>query len=466
MTIQSQIVLLLWLPLVWLLLISYKTRTAIIISYIGGLLFLPKSTGFKLPVLTPYTEDAATSYALILGILLLGSNGMISLKNLKEFRLKWIDIPMLMTIFSSALSAFSNSLGIHIALVETITTIVVFGVPYFLGRIYINNLNGLKELSISIIKGGILYVPLCLYEVKYGPFLHLNIYGYYAHESGIMQAFRAGGWRPMVFMQHGLIVAIWMVSVLVLIYWLWKSKTFKTIWRIPRIWLVVILTITFVLLRSTGAYTYFIYAIVILLFARYFKLNLPFWLLNFLIIAFVIARLTGNLSASNLGSITSSFYSGERTESFVFRAENEDKLMVKALERPIFGWSGWGRGRIYEENWEGDLVDTSVTDSYWIILLSTSGLFGLTAFYATVFLPIILFLLRYPTKTWFDPKIAPLAALSMVLTIFIWDTMYNSPTIAIFPLICGSLNSAITQNEVIKVSKKLAKKPLIQRSTY
>jgi len=465
MTTQAQIALLLWLPLVWLLLIAYKTRTAIIISYIGGLLFLPKSTGFKIPLLETYGGDAATSYALVLGILLLGGNSIISLKNLDKYRLKWIDIPVLISAVSPAISSFTNDQGIHDAFVQTAIRIISFVVPYFLGRIYINNLNGLKELSISIIKGCLLYVPLCLYEIKYGPFLHFYVYGYYAHASGILQAFRDGGWRPMVFMVHGLRLAIWMLGGTVLTIWLWKSKTFKTIWRIPRIWLVIILTITFVLLKSTGAYTYFIYAIVILLFARYLKLNLSFWLLNFLIIAFLMARLTGNLSANKLNSISSSIYSTERNQSFIFRAENEDKLMAKALQKPIFGWGGSGRNRIYEENSEGDLVDTSVTDSYWIILLGNSGMFGLTAFYTTMFLPVILFLLRYPAKTWFDPKIAPLAALSMVLLIFIWDTMYNSAIMAIYPLICGSLNSVVTQNEIIKVPKKLAKKPLIQRST-
>ena len=85
---------------------------------------------------------------------------------------------------------------------------VTWGIPYFLGRIYFNDLQGLRELSVAIFIGGLIYVPFCLYEIRFSPQLHRLLYGYHQHD--FSQTFRFGGYRPMVFMQHGLMVGMWM----------------------------------------------------------------------------------------------------------------------------------------------------------------------------------------------------------------------------------------------------------------
>ena len=60
--------------------------------------------------------------------------------------------------------------------------------------------------------GGLIYVPLCLFEVRMSPQLHNMVYGFAQHSFG--QTVRGGGWRPMVFMQHGLAVGLFMSVML------------------------------------------------------------------------------------------------------------------------------------------------------------------------------------------------------------------------------------------------------------
>jgi O-antigen ligase len=67
----------------------------------------------------------------------------------------------------------------------------------------------------------------------------------------------------------------------------------------------------------------------------------------------------------------------ERAGSLKFRFDQEDELLKRAFERPLFGWGRYGRNRIYAENWNGESVDTTVTDGRWII---TFGQFGVVGF--------------------------------------------------------------------------------------
>src|SRR6266545_4824883 len=123
--------------------------------------------------------------------------------------------------------------------------------PYLIGRIYFNDLESLRELAIAIFVGGLIYLPLCWIEMRLSPQLHVWVYGF--HQHSFLQNIRWGGYRPMVFMQHGLMVGMWMCMTALVGVWLWKSGTVRAIWDIPMIVLVPLLLITAILCRSTYA---------------------------------------------------------------------------------------------------------------------------------------------------------------------------------------------------------------------
>jgi O-antigen ligase len=74
----------------------------------------------------------------------------------------------------------------------------------------------------------------------------------------------------------------------------------------------------------------------------------------------------------------------ERSESLTFRLVNEEKLLEQVRERPLLGWGGYGRGRIYDE--EGR--DVSVTDGLWIIFLGRLGAVGFLGLFGLGLLPV------------------------------------------------------------------------------
>ena len=148
MSPQAQLALILWIPIVLHIFSKFPPRKAVIISFIGGLLFLPERTGFSLPVIPDYQGMAATCYGILFAVSKHDS------QRFKKFKPGWMDIPMFVWCFCPFLSSMTNGLGAYDGLNETLTQTVTWGLPYLLGRLYLGNLAGLEEVAINIIKGG------------------------------------------------------------------------------------------------------------------------------------------------------------------------------------------------------------------------------------------------------------------------------------------------------------------------
>jgi hypothetical protein len=459
MTPQAKLALILWFPIVLHFFEKYPPRTAMIISFIGGTLFLPQRTNIALPFFPDYEGTNATCYAILVGIIS---------KDVERFNLfkpSWIDIPMLIWCICPYPSSVTNDLGAYDGILSTLDQTMTWGVPYLLGRIYLNKLDGFRELAINIVKGGLLYVPLCLYEGVMSPSLHLTIYGFYAHESGISQARRLGGWRPNVFMQHGLKVALFMMTVALVALWLQQAKVIKKIWKKPINILVVILIATFFWCRSTGTYAYFANGIAILFSTKFFRTSLLLLMLIFEQANLLYTKVQGTFDAEAALAKMRKYVEEDRVGSMEFRYKMEEILGEKAREKPLYGWGGYDRNNIYEEMWDGEIKKMTVPDSSWIIHFGVRGYVGVYSWAASLLLPVIAFvILGYPGRQWFNPKVAPAAVLAVCVVLFFKDSLINDMFISLFPLICGGLSSiAISPKENLNLSSVKKSKRKLRR---
>jgi hypothetical protein len=438
MSIQAQIVLVAWIPIILVIFNLFPSRTAALVSFVGGMLFLPQGAGFRLPLIPDYTGAVATCYGIIIGILLY------DFERLTDFKVHWVDIPIISWCLCPVFSSLTNGLGLYDAASAILANTTIWGLPYFIGRVYFNNLSGLRELAIVIVKGGMIYVPLCLFENRMSPQLHYFIYGYYAHSSGIAQAVRMGGWRPMVFLQHGLVVGIWMMTAALVALWLWKAKVFYSLWGFPFIWLLVSLIFSFILVKSSGALFLFFIGAGVMFATQWGQMR---WLLFILVAAvylYLWLAVTGNINHDAILSWVSPFFSYDRLGSLQFRFENEDMLREKAFEKFLFGWGGWGRSRVFKEMWDGEIVDVTITDSLWIIVFGENGIIGLISVFSAMLLPVIYFAgFSYPVKTWFSAKVAPAAVLSVVSVLFAINCLVNAHFLPIYPTISGALSALV-----------------------
>ncbi|MDY7024277.1 MAG: O-antigen ligase domain-containing protein, partial [Cyanobacteriota bacterium] len=272
MTPQAQLVMQAWLPVVLCLFKVFPPQRAVVISFTISWLFLPQKVVFMFPGLPDYDRISATCYSILIATFIF------DFKRFSSYKFGWLDIPMLIWCICPFISSMTNQLGAYDGIAGVLSRTMQFGVPFFLGRIYLNDLKGMRQLAIGVFIGGLVYAPLCLFESVMSPQLHRMVYGYHGiHE--FVQSIRLGGFRPNVFMRHGLSVGMWMMAALLIAFWFWQSGVFKTFWNIPMGWIVAGLYVTHILVRSTGAYAYMLYGLIILFTAKWFRTALPLMIL-------------------------------------------------------------------------------------------------------------------------------------------------------------------------------------------
>ncbi|MFB8790983.1 MAG: O-antigen ligase domain-containing protein [Potamolinea sp.] len=410
-------------------------QRAMVMSMVGAWLFLPLAI-FKVPGIPPYTKMAATGYGVLLATMVFDA------VRLTTFKPGLLDLPMLIWCLCPFASSITNDLGPYDGFSASFAQVVTWGLPYFLGRIYLNNLEGMRQLAIGIFAGGLIYIPFCLVENAKGPLLHLIIYGFNAFEDW-GQAKRYGGWRPVVFMQHGLMVGVWMMSAALIGLWFWKTGTLKKLWNIPVKRLAIAVTISFILCLSTGAYILLLLGLLILFTGKWLRTSLPLIILISGISFYLYVGVSGTFSSKDIIAGMSVVFSPDRVASLKFRFDNEEILGDKARQRMLFGWGGFGRNRVFDQNGK----DISITDSLWIIAFGINGVVGLSSLTASFFLPVLSFaLIRYPARSWSNPKVAPAAILAVLLILYMLDCVLNAMVNPIFALTCGGLSGLVQKD--------------------
>ncbi|MEO6861654.1 MAG: O-antigen ligase domain-containing protein [Microcoleus sp.] len=433
------------IPVVLYLFVRFPTQRAVIISFVAAWLFLPQAS-YPIPLLPPYTKISASCYAILLATIIYDT------ARITTFKPGWLDVPMVICCLCPIVSQVTNG-GSPIS--PTFNQIITWGMPYFLGRLYMGSLDGLRQLAIGIFAGGLAYIPFTLVEGVKGPILHQMVYGVNAFEDW-GQARRMGGWRPVVFMQHGLMVGVWMMTAALIGVWLWQTGTLKKFQGQSIKTLAIVLTIAFFLCRSTGAYSLFGIALFILFFAKWFRTSLPLLFVIGYISFYLYIAASGQFSSKDVMGVINPIFGEERAGSLKFRFDMEEILGDKARQKFLFGWGDSGGNRVYN----GYGQDISVTDSLWIIEFGTNGAVGLVSLFSSFLLPVVVFAtLKYPARTWSNPKVAPAAVLGVAVTMYMFDCVLNAMTNPIFALIVGGISGLVLKAPESLKTKKTSSLP-------
>jgi hypothetical protein len=123
----------------------------------------------------------------------------------------------------------------------------------------------------------------------------------------------------------------------------------------------------------------------------------------------------------------------DRAQSLEFRLQNEDVLLVRAAEKPVFGWGTWGRNQIWSET--GRLL--TVTDGRWIILLGVGGWLLLLAEFGLLSLPV--FMLWWQSRRSEVSVVPHVATLAVIQAINLVDLLPNATLTPLTWLFAGAL---------------------------
>ena len=306
----------------------------------------------------------------------------------------------------------------------------IFILPFFLGRQFLrsgkDNTDALRVMVIA----GLAYSLLILIEVRMSPQLRTWLYGQVSGANA--QEFRDGGFRPVVFLTNGLLVAFFAMTTTVAAAALWRTHT--RIGRLPPAGITAYLSVILVLCKTLGA---FVYGAVLVPLVRWASPRLQ---LSIACVLVTIALIYPMLRDADVFPTTAlvqvaGVVSADRAASLEVQFDQEHLLLQHAQERPWFGWGRYGRSRLYN-GWEGR--DSSITDGYWIIVLGTFGLVGFVAQFALFALAVF----RAAMALKFAQSIREsvcLSALALIVAINVVDLLPNASISPWLWLLVGAL---------------------------
>lgn len=423
MAITVHIAFVAWALLSLVLFHALPPRKAVLVCVIGGALFLPNA-GYDVYFLHHKWSIISTG-ALLFSLLF-------HRRLWTKLRFRLVDVPILLwCLVCPFVSTMANDIGLYDAVSAVLDNSLTWGAPYVLGRIYFATLDGLRELALGIIVGGVLYVPLCWWEIRMSPHLHFQLYGYYQHD--FIHTVRYGGFRPMVFKQGGLAVSLWMAGATIQAFWLWKARTLKTLSGIPMDGIVAILAVTTLLCKSFNGILLAGFGCLAYYLTRISRAG---WVVALLVAgppSFMFLRATQRISTVSLVQTVGQM-NEERASSLQYRINNENLLVQKALEQPVLGWARWGRSRVH-----GAYGFDAPTDSLWIITFGQYGILGLASLTALLSLPAVILWRRCPPRFWTHRKVAAAVGLTLLCGLYMVDNLFNAMYDPAFLLAVGAV---------------------------
>src|SRR4051812_43719897 len=419
-------------PLIAIALFAFlPARRALVLGFVIGWLFLPSGYYFNTP-LVRFDKHAATSLGALIGVLMLDTPQLLS------YRPKWLDLPMLLWCFAPFPAAITSGyLTPYDGLAGAATTFTIWGIPYLLGRVYLNDLVGLRGLAVWIFIAGLIYVPFCLYEAKMSPQLHFMTYGFFQHE--FAQVVRMGGWRPMVYLQHGLAVGMMMTAASLCGIWLWRSGTLPKLGKMPVGLPLAVLLLTTIYLRSAGALVFLFVGPAVLFLTWRMRTYLLVYVMCAVPVGYMLARSVGGWKGDNVVAAVQRYFGDERAQSMEFRFNNETLLLNRAAEHRAFGWGLTGKFLIMKD----DGTIESVPDGLWVIAVGTTGLFGLFSLYGALLLPVALLGRRIRAEAWGAALCVGPSVVAVLIALHAIDNLINAMINPLFVLALGGLTGLV-----------------------
>jgi hypothetical protein len=410
-------------------------RLATLWTILGAQLLLPVGAAIKFEMVPQFDKTSVPNLCALIGCLIVfrGRQRLLASIGLAELLIA-------MFLISPAVTSELNGdaiivgdrvlpgVGLYDA-ISTVESSIISLLPFFLGRRYLRgSADNLAILQVLVVAGLIYSLP-SLFEVRFSPQLHYWVYGYYPTD--FIQQMREGGFRPMVFMGHGLLAAFFAMTVTVAAASLWRIRVH--IFTLPPAGVTIYLAMVLLLCKTLGATLYGLVLAPLVRFANPRTQMRIAQTLAIVALLYPVLRSFDVFPTKLLVSGASSI-SVDRGESLKFRFDNEDTLLERASERLLFGWGRYGRSRVYAE-WGQDV---SVTDGHWVLTLGQFGAFGFFAEFGLLTIGILraAAALRFARS---ESEKVCLAALAIIVSVNIIDLLPNSGLIPWTWLLAGAL---------------------------
>jgi len=406
---------------------------AVIWSILGGYLLLPPITALSVPIVPDIDKTAAAALGGLFGLLLISRDGRLTLpaSGLARFlMLLYVTVPLVSAAMNSdpivAGPRFVPGTSLYDGLSFAVGNAVTL-IPMLLAGSVLGTAAGAERLLHAFAIAGLAYSLPMVLEVRLSPQLNVWIYGFFAHD--FLQMVRYGGFRPMVFLTHGLWVALFAFMAVTSSAAIARARGLA----LRPLLVVGYLFAVLIICKSAASILYALAVVPMILFATPRQQILLASACGLLVVGYPLLRYTGLLPADAIVAFIQEL-DPQRAQSLEFRFDNEEVLLQHAAERMMLGWSGWGRNLVYDPI-SGRAV--TITDGRWIIVMGSGGIAGYLAEFGLLVLPIFAALRRAGSCP------PPVAALTLIHAAALVDLLPNGTLTPLSWLLAGSLLAAV-----------------------
>lgn len=361
------IVLLAWIPICAGLFALLSPVRAAAAAYLVGWLFLPVAT-IDIRGFWDLDKVLATNLGVVAGVMLFSPAAV--------FRFRPTGADALLGLFAALAfaSSISNGLGVKDAVSALGHLVMYYGVPFIVGRIFCNTPLALAQAARLVVVGAACYTALAVFEWRMSPQVHHYLYGFFQHSW--VQHVRWGFYRPIVCFPHALGLGMFLAWAGVLAIDLSQARALFGSEGKSR-FLVGVIALGVLVTMSYGPWLLFLAGLAALVAwripSRRWIILLPVLFCTYWTVGRYSGFVDGAWMAETIGKL-----SEERASSLQYRIDAEEILLERAKQRPLLGWSGWGRSR---EDDHGNVLRTAA-DGLWVIFVGLYGIIGVLAFFS------------------------------------------------------------------------------------
>jgi hypothetical protein len=434
-----------WIPVAYFGTARWPPAKAMAVLFFGGLLLLPEVVFFKPPGLPDFSKLEIVPIWILVWAAIFHRDRLVFAPTSRWFRV-CVGLLVLGSIVTVFLNTDPYAVGrrdvpghvpydaVH-AVLNALLSVVI---PFYLGAVMLRKSWDLRVLLTTMVMAALLYSPLQFVEMILSPQLHRWVYGF--HQHAFLQAMREGGYRPMVFMAHGLAVALFTALAVVASAALYKTKI--RVLRVPAAWIMSYLWVVLILSKSLASLLYSMFAAPLVLFASPRVQALTAAALAGFLLVYPVLRANDLIPVEGLQVWAADQYGQERADSMAFRFDKEGWLLDRALERPWFGWGSYCRACVFDR-WTGESSQISIRDGGWIIRLGDHGIVGFASSFGLLLFPLLALVGRLK----YVPRLSDrrlLSGLGLMVGVSAFDLIPNGDFTRLAFVLSGALWGCLT----------------------
>ena len=428
-----------WIPIALWGAYRWPTAKAAALLFLLPVMYLPERITFKLGGLPPFTKGRIAVLCLLVGFFLFHRQ-----RSLWANLNKWLKLAIALLLIGGIATIFLNLEPLSYTVLELpghrpydafhsfVMNTLDYVLPFALGAAMFNTSADLRMLVRALVGALLVYSLLQIVEFVMSPQMHNWVYGF--HQHSFAQTRRGdGSYRPMVFMSHGLALAILSLAGVVAAAAMTKARI--KLWGLRGGFILAYLWTILILMKSKAALVYSIVAVpLVLFFSPKTQLRVAV-VIAIGVLLYPDLRASGLIPVDEINELVIEQFGEERSKSLMTRFLHEGDLLEHANERPLFGWGRYGRAMLYNPLTGRQI---SIRDGDWIITYGESGRVGFLGKYLLLLIPVFLAAraLRYVPG---DSNRRLLGALGVIIAFSVADLLPNGNYNYLLPVFSGAL---------------------------